>query len=255
MSSMSVLKLAGAVAGVAIASWMVFGPKSQAVVEKGATSTAMVETTKDKSAMLTPELLEAYQRDGYIVIRGFLTPAELEMYRNETERVMEGKPGVRKDMHTASDFFGAELAGGGQYNVMRTLVGDALINNMCGYFDKPMDKDSPTPPTIEPHKDGGGVLDGATMWIALDDADVKNGCMWYTPGSHLEAIDPDAPPNFGTLPEGRTGGVPAEAKAGDVIVHSARTIHFSNQVTEMRRRRALTFFYWSKQSADNSTLF
>merc|ERR1712100_394903 len=104
----------------------------------------------------------------------------------------------------------------------------------------PMDKDSPTPPTIEPHKDGGGVLDGATMWIALDDADVKNGCMWYTPGSHLEAIDPDAPPNFGTLPEGRTGGVPAEAKAGDVIVHSARTIHFSNQVTEMRRRRALT---------------
>jgi len=212
-------------------------------------------TTGDKSALLTPDLLEAYQRDGYVILSGFLTPHELETYRNECATAMNGKSGVRKDMHKASPYFGAELAGGGQYNIMRTLVGDELVNNMCGFFDKPMDKNSPTPPTIEPHKDGGGVLDGATMWIALDDADVTNGCMWYTPGSHLDPIDPKAPPNFGTLPEGRTGGVPAEVQAGDVIVHSARTVHFSNAVTEMRRRRALTFFYWSKRSADNSTLF
>ena len=50
---------------------------------------------------------------------------------------------------------------------------DALVESTCAYFDKPIDIS-----TVEPHRDGGGPMDGITLWIALDPATVDNGCLW-----------------------------------------------------------------------------
>jgi hypothetical protein len=208
--------------------------------------------TDDKSSWITPALLQEYAQNGFVVLRGFCSDRELELLRNEADRVMGGKEGVLKGLERQSAFFERELTGGGHYSLVSGLVCDELKPSTCGYFDKPVDQVSTTkfaPAVVEPHRDGGGKNDGATLWIALDGADVTNGCLHYIPGSHTAELDPHAKP-FSPPPEGRTGGVPAEVSAGDAIIHSAKIVHFSEASTIPKRRRAVNYFYTAAASVN-----
>jgi len=50
--------------------------------------------------------------------------------------------------------------------------------------------------------------DAISIWIALDDATVENGCLWYLPGAHREAryeltpIGENLAPSSGNTPPG-----------------------------------------------------
>ena len=201
------------------------------------------------SRWLTPELRAEYERDGYVVMRGYLTASEVELVRTEADRAMvgfewyPGFEGTRKNVQLGDVFFGAQLIKGAHVPILTALVGHDLVPSTCAFFDKPLEKSNP----IEPHRDGGGPMDGATIWMALDAADASNGCLHYTPGSH-RTVDPSLPA-YAPPPQGRTGGVAVPVQPGDVIVHSARCIHYSEQASVPRRRRAVSYFYWSGATA------
>lgn len=198
----------------------------------------------DKTHLLTPEVEAAYARDGFVLLKSFLSPEEVEILRAESGRLMENfkyhpkYPGVRKGLNREDAFFKDFVEKGAQRAIVRGLVRDDVETATCAFFEKPIDASG----AVEPHRDGGVEMDGATIWIALDDTDVDNGCLHYVPGSHL-AVEGDDPAKM------REGGVAMPVSAGDAIVHSARCIHYSEQSIMPRRRRAVSCFYWTAATA------
>jgi hypothetical protein len=85
-----------------------------------------------------------------------------------------------------------------------------------------------------------------TCWLALDDADESNGCLWLQPGSHVRGRT--AHVNGGTGPfrvgyDGDERGVPVPVARGDVLVFSSLLMHKSGPNTTDRPRRAWILQY------------
>jgi ectoine hydroxylase-related dioxygenase (phytanoyl-CoA dioxygenase family) len=87
-----------------------------------------------------------------------------------------------------------------------------------------------------------------TMWIALDDATVDNGCVKYVPGSHRWPLLPmttlagDLEGIRALLNDEQNAAfdnpVPAELKAGYATFHHAKTLHGSDANSTDQPRRA-----------------
>lgn len=99
-----------------------------------------------------------------------------------------------------------------------------------------------------------------SIWIALDDATLKNGCLSFIPGSHKKTTNEnrDIGQNFGelfeTYPEFKqTTPVFAEMKAGDCSFHNGYTIHGAGANMTPNWRRAMTCGYMPKGSNFNGT--
>lgn len=96
------------------------------------------------------------------------------------------------------------------------------------------------------------------VWIALDDADTENGCLWVLPGSHrrgyLWPTRPHGrPDDFDTSDEsyGFDDGdaVPVPVRAGDVVMFNGYLLHRSfRNASADRSRRALVNHYMSSAS-------
>jgi phytanoyl-CoA hydroxylase len=89
-----------------------------------------------------------------------------------------------------------------------------------------------------------------TVWVALDDATVENGCMWYVPGSHKTASfdDIELGPNLGALfdryPRWRSVvTVPAVLPAGGAVWHNGLTAHAAGANMTAGARDAMTCAY------------
>ncbi len=110
-------------------------------------------------------------------------------------------------------------------------------------------QDSPAWPTLQP-KDAQ-----VTAWVALDDADLDNGCMYMVPGSQtwgdhdgfLRSVPEGAP-----LPDSHEGRpvyvVTCPVKKGHVHFHHSLTWHGSGANTSHRPRRAIAIHYMSEQT-------
>lgn len=89
-----------------------------------------------------------------------------------------------------------------------------------------------------------------TVWIALDAANVKNGCLFYCNGSHLDGVLPhvapsDEPFNL-QIPESvvsRRRMTPAPVAAGGISFHHGATWHQSSHNTSQYPRRAVAMHY------------
>ncbi len=89
-----------------------------------------------------------------------------------------------------------------------------------------------------------------TAWIALDEATVENGCLFYGEGSQREGILPHtAPPDepFNLQVPAETAlqypMTPAPVPAGGVSFHHGLTLHQSSHNTSDRWRRAVAIHY------------
>ena len=96
-------------------------------------------------------------------------------------------------------------------------------------------------------------------WIAIDDANVENGCMWVIPGSQRAGYlyptqkhgDPD---EFDTHDDMATGfdespQIPVEVKAGSVVFFNGYLLHQSlRNRTQASYRRVLVSHYLSSES-------
>ncbi len=100
----------------------------------------------------------------------------------------------------------------------------------------------------------------ATLWLALDDADVDNGCMRFVPGSHRESALRPHRPRAGSRDESHTlvadvddsrdRVVPAMIRRGDVTVHCERVLHGSGPNRSDRWRRAYVVAFRARATVE-----
>jgi ectoine hydroxylase-related dioxygenase (phytanoyl-CoA dioxygenase family) len=89
-----------------------------------------------------------------------------------------------------------------------------------------------------------------TAWIALDEATIENGCMWFGEGTnrgplYKHVAPPEEPFNLQVPPEeaARHAMTPAPVPRGGVSFHHGNTFHQSadNRSTKWRRAAALHY--------------
>ncbi|MGA1195824.1 MAG: phytanoyl-CoA dioxygenase family protein [Candidatus Latescibacterota bacterium] len=86
----------------------------------------------------------------------------------------------------------------------------------------------------------------ATVWIALDDATIENGCMHVLPGMHVKGAFKHCHTIDCQIVPGRldySDAVPIELKAGGAMFFSAMLPHQTPPNGSAGRRRALQFQY------------
>jgi phytanoyl-CoA hydroxylase len=221
-----------------------------------------------------------YQQNGYLVVEGAFTPAEVERLREETVHICRGERGVvvgappispldsdddviRRILcihfpHKISSLMCEVLHHPAVVDVLTQVVGPNVKCMQSMLFVKASGK-----PGQAWHQDEDFIptrdrsLIGA--WIALDDATVENGCLWVIPGSHQHGVlwqmvqqdnpDFDCTDVAVDYPYTDADAIPVEVKAGAVVFFNGYTLHRSlKNVANSGYRRALVNHYMSAES-------
>ncbi len=224
---------------------------------------------------LTPELVEDFRRDGFVVVEDLLTAGELARYgaavdegvarrsRHDTrvlaeksryeqsftqcQNLWEDCPGVRPlSFHPRVAGTAARLLGVG---AVRIWHDQALYKAAGGRETDPhQDQDQPYWPIVE--------TDTITAWIPFDGSTLANGAMGYLPGSHRlglrEFVDIFTGAVDDPLARSELEGMQpvwVEVPAGAVAYHHGLTFHLAGPNTTGTVRRVHTSIYF----ADGST--
>jgi phytanoyl-CoA hydroxylase len=98
----------------------------------------------------------------------------------------------------------------------------------------------------------------STMWVALEDATMSNGCMWYIPGSHLTAnqknlsIGEDFAGLMRLYPDWKKiDPIPCAVPAGSVVIHNGLCAHGAGVNMTSRPRRAFACAFMPEGSTFN----
>lgn len=220
-----------------------------------------------------------YRRDGFVVLPGVFTPSQLRKLRAETAAICRGeRGGVRGAASRPNESDDAVIR---RYlcihhphklsRLMRKAILQPDIVSMLGAAIGPNVKcmqsmlfvKGPGKPGQPWHQDEFFIptrdrsLCG--VWIALDDATVKNGCLWIVPGSQAPGViyptrplsDPqfDGSPVAYGFPGGAKNAKPVEVPAGGVVFFNGYLLHQSlANTTADNFRRALVFHVMSAES-------
>lgn len=230
--------------------------------------------------MTNKELKSQFDADGYVAIRGFLSPSEVESLHAELNRVIRevvpamprehvfhediNRPETLKQLqmlHTHDRYFHDLFLGGRIEELAETLLADEVVGKNMQYFSKPPGTGQPTPP----HQDGYyfklSPCQAVTMWLALDDVDEENGCVRYVRGSHRRGMRAhggsgvlgfsQAMPDYG-LPVDLENEIDLPVRPGDMLVHHALTIHSAGGNRSLQRpRRSMGFAFYAAQSRED----
>ncbi len=202
-----------------------------------------------------------FERDGFIVLREFLTQAEIASIKDGWSRfVRDIVPGVDK-AHVMYEDYGdpdtlkqadclhlePSLEAWRRQGKVRELA-ELLIGPVAPqqgeFFDKPPRRNKETPP----HQDGYYFClkpnSACTVWIPLDPVDEENGALTYVRGSHRNGVLNHGASSILGFSQGLTGGLPrtgehvmCAAQPGDVLVHHSLTIHYAGENRSKSRHR------------------
>ena len=163
---------------------------------------------------LTDEQITAYQRDGFLVKREFLSPAERDELLAGIEEAVEqlgryklGGDLKEKWLEGSSYYDRVFLQRINLWKINDTVkkymrapeLGSMLcrlegIDGIRIWHDQTLQKQPWANPTAW-HSDNTkwsySSLHAISIWIALDPATLQNGCMYYLPGSHKNASRDD----------------------------------------------------------------
>jgi phytanoyl-CoA hydroxylase len=230
-------------------------------------------------AQFPASLKSDMDRDGYVVLRGFLAQTELARVQRRMDRYIaevvprlpatdafyeeKGRAETLKQLQAIDrevPLFD-DAVQGRLSQLAELLLGESVIKKDLQWFNKPPQIGQPTPP----HQDGFYFRlvpnEALTFWLALDDVDESNGCVRYIPGSHRTGMRPHGRSNVLGFSQGITDfddtdhrtEVPVHAKPGDLLVHHSLTIHRAEGNSSARHRRALgQVFYGASAQHDKA---
>jgi len=220
-----------------------------------------------------------YQANGFVAVPEFLSPEELEIWRRTVDDATTARgeqtfsfPETYDDLYADRDpEVMSYIAGVYTQRVnlwqtdesmrallfqpdLGTFVGEvAGVEGLRIWHDQALVKEpygNPTGFHLDIQYWSFTSADAITIWIALDDATLENGCLYYVPGSHLaKKFDyADIGKNLGAIfdvyPEWRdVAAVPCPINAGGALLHNGLTIHGAGANMTPRRRRAMTCQY------------
>ena len=123
-----------------------------------------------------------FDQDGFVIIRDFAPRELVREIRSRAvaatkDMVREGPfSNVTKGLERRDSYFGELLHNGSHVPIVETLLGKKPQPTTASLFTK-SDNDQ----QVHPHAD---AIDGAVIWIALDETDRRNGCLQFLKGSH-----------------------------------------------------------------------
>lgn len=228
---------------------------------------------------LTEQQIDSYQRNGFVNGGPVLDDKTVEVLREETLRVIADRdnPAVKQpvllrnlnndesrpiwqivNIYEASPAFAELICNPVISQMAAQLSGAAELRVWHDQIQyKPQatggrlhwHQDSPAWPTLQPK------TEQVTAWVALDDADLDNGCMYMVPGSQnwgnhdefLRTVPLGAP-----LPMEYQGQpvyvVMCPVKKGHVHFHHSLTWHGSGENVSNRPRRAIAVHFMSDKT-------
>lgn len=228
---------------------------------------------------LTEAEVMAYQVDGFVVVPALLTAREVQGWRTRitaaaqrrVELPPEGRLGVLDRDSQPNDLFLQHVNLWQTDPGMRELVLDGALSSLVAQlegvrsvrlcFDSLLIK-RPFAMASRFHLDlphwSVTSNHAATIWIALDDVDVTNGCMCYLPGTHqFRRTEPvNTPQGFRSLFERYPDWAEITPTfccltAGDAVVHHALTAHGSTANFRPAWRWAMTIAYVAADATFN----
>ena len=229
--------------------------------------------------MLTVEQIEQFKRTGFVNGGPVLDDATVLTLQSETLRVIDDRnnPAVPQPVRLAnlsgdeahpiwqivniweaSPAFKALITHPGIVAMAAQLLGAKELriwHDQIQYKPKELGgelrwhQDSPLWPTLAP-KD-----QQISAWVALDDAEADNGCMFMVPGSHAwgnKQKEIDTLPGGALLPTTFEGNpvyfVMCPVKKGHVHFHHSLTWHGSGANHSNRPRRAIAMHFMSEKT-------
>lgn len=196
--------------------------------------------------------LAAFRERGYFVAPDLFTGDECDAALDHIERaafelalgeVDDGPLSYRPMMHLASPELTAVAADSRWAPIVLPLLGtgDARL-----YWEQAVAKPPQARTELPWHQDNGYTPlvpeEYVTCWLALDDADESNGCLWVIPGSHRNGTQRHVNGGSGPFRVGHVGpaddGVPVPVRRGSVLVFSSLLMHRSGPNMTDRHRRA-----------------
>ncbi|WP_316847173.1 phytanoyl-CoA dioxygenase family protein [Pedobacter psychrodurus] len=235
---------------------------------------------------ITPADVEYYQDNGFIVIENFLNTLELETWRAAvTEAVYDRKgqkipgrvgnigedDGINKDTEYQSKVFDQLINLWQTNDKVKELMFNPQIGEMAAelaqvdgiriWHDQALFKKPWANPTSW-HLDtpfwSFTNRKALSIWVALDDVTLENGCLFFVPGSHKgtrfenPGIGRNMDSIFTMYPEFKASPtVAVPMKAGSCSFHNGMIIHGAHANMTPGNRRAMTCAYMPDGSVYN----
>ena len=220
-------------------------------------------------ASLTADQTDQFNRQGFFVMEDLLDAdtiaavvQEIDAIEAETEAGLRQIEGERLMIAEAGAItFTPHLAA--RSNLLRQVAADPRIAAVCTdlvgpdvnlYWDQAVYKKPEKPRRFPWHQDNGYTFiepqQYLTVWMALTDTTVENGCPWVAPGVHLHGtlahtyVDPLG---FECFEQCETA-VPAPVPAGGAAVFSSLTPHLTGPNTTDKVRKAYILQYAPAES-------
>lgn len=208
---------------------------------------------------VTEEQVNFYKENGYLTFGRIFTETELNELREYVDQMIENLPeGKRPEQmdvpHFEHPYLFKYLTHPRVLNVIERFIGPDIVL-WSSHFISKREKDGMEVPW---HQDGaywGKMLEPMhviTMWLAVDESKIENGCMRVIPESHnrrdqryetvnrknnlfgSEVVDEDMDAST---------AVNLELEVGECHFHDAWTIHNSSPNVSQKRRCGYTMRY------------
>lgn len=201
---------------------------------------------------------QRFADDGFCIFREVVTGDTLEEARAELDSMMgslgpDERPERMTEPHQRDPYWLGMCQNPEVLDAVEAVLGPDLVLLMSHLIVKPptdgmavhWHQDNTYWPTVN-------GPDIATVWLALDDVDLDNGCMTVMAGSHRGRPELEMIPTEGgdllnltveTDAEAVERAVPVELRAGDLSVHDSFLVHSSAPNTSTRRRAGYTMRY------------
>jgi ectoine hydroxylase-related dioxygenase (phytanoyl-CoA dioxygenase family) len=227
---------------------------------------------------LTTEQIESYRSSGFLVIENFLSEDELEHWRKTVTTAVKERGGIKipgkeikigeaDGINEDADYFGKvfdqlinlwQTDKGAKEIMLDERLGKmaaqlAGVDGIRIWHDQALIKRPWANPTAW-HLDtpfwSFSDRNAISIWVALDNATLENGCLFFIPGSHKQTnfdkitIGRNMDGLFDTYPQLKnTMPVAAPMKAGSCSFHNGLTVHGANANMTSGFRRAMTCAY------------
>jgi phytanoyl-CoA hydroxylase len=234
---------------------------------------ATVSTTGLKA--LTQEQVDSFWANGYLPVGKVLNDEELELYRQEYDRVFaEARAGKIRFRNLAidqtDDLETKNKADKQMLQIMQMceisipfrrllyherlldLIEDLIGPNIQLFHDQALFKPAYQGGPIHWHQDNAywrcSPPNLVSIWLTLDDVDEHNGAMQFIPGTHLQSVGhARASTSNALLDSGDHADdskkVIVDLPAGGIAIHHCQTLHMTAPNTTDRQRRALAIHY------------
>jgi len=229
---------------------------------------------------LTADQIASYRENGFVIIEDWLTPLELEQWReavdtavsNRNERKLPGREDMNEGESYYDRVFIQRINLWMDNDAVKELMLDPRIGKLASdlegvggmriWHDQALIK-APWANQTSFHLDvpywSFSSVHAASIWIALDDVTLENGCLFFLPGTQKKqsfenvGIGPNMGDIFKAHPEFATiQSVPAEMKAGSCSFHNGLTAHGAHANMTPGWRRAMTCGFMPDGSTFNT---